>query len=122
MILDFNVPKKKRSTKDHNNTFQSDSGIAGTYVPNMDVLDQYKFKAKHIKGENERIEIRVTRNGVQVLIKVFKYCLKTSGSWRLRSNDHNHIQFSMNGKLDVSPAEWKEITEAIEEAKEILGL
>ena len=121
MILDFTKPQKKNSTKDHNQMYASDSGIAGTYVPNMNLVDMYKFKAKHIKGDNERIEIRVTR-GVQVLITVFKYIIKSSGDWRLSKNDHNTIQFSMNGKLDIRLHEWEEINQAIEEAKEILGL
>ena len=57
-LLSFDKPKKVRSAEEHNKMFSSDSGIAGTYVPNMSKEDQLKWKAKHIKGDDERIEIR----------------------------------------------------------------
>ena len=57
-LLSFDKPKKIRSTEEHNKMFSSDSGISGTYVPNMSKEDQLKWKAKHIKGDDERVEIR----------------------------------------------------------------
>lgn len=71
-LLCFDKPKKIRNTKEHNEMYSSDSGVAGTYVPNMSEEDKNKWKAKHIKGEDERIEIRKTINGVQLLIVVYK--------------------------------------------------
>jgi hypothetical protein len=68
----FRHTKKIRSTAEHNSKYGSDSGIPGTYVPNMSEEDKNKWKAKHIKGDDERIEIRKSFNGVQILIVVFK--------------------------------------------------
>ena len=71
MILNFDKPKKVRSTEEHNEEFQSDSRIPGTFVPNMSKKDMNKWKAKHIKGEDERIEIRKTLDS-QLLVIVYK--------------------------------------------------
>jgi hypothetical protein len=143
-VLDFEKPKKVRSTKDHNNRYMSDSGIAGTYVPNMSDADMAKFKAKHIKGDDERIEIRKSIDGVQLLIIVYKHEYQPpkpefpdydGGSrdsyWEqanaIYSADrknydkrHGQVQMSMNGKLNMSLALWFDINEAVKEAFEIL--
>jgi len=120
-ILNFDIPKKVRSTKKHNEMHQSDSGIAGTYVQNMSKEDMDVWKAKHIKGDDERIEIRKTINGVQLLIVVFKKSYKTiSNNWRDKSKDHNDVRISMNGKLDMTYSEYYDMYEGIREATEIL--
>ena len=66
MILSFKKPKKTLSTEEHNENYSSDCGIAGTYVSNMSKEDKQRFKAKHIKGADERVEIRVQTGGVNV--------------------------------------------------------
>lgn len=120
-ILSFAKPKKVLSTEEHNNNYSSDSGVAGTYVPNMSKEDNERFKAKHIKGSDERVEIRVGINGVNVLIKVFKHKKKTKNDdWRERQNDHNEIQMSMNGKLDIDYDVWEQLHDATEEALALL--
>jgi len=119
MLLDFEKPKKLRPTEEHNEMFSSDSNVAGTYVPNMSGEDRRRFKAKHIKGGDERIEIRVSM-GVDVLIKVFKYAKITEGNWQQKVHDHNDVQMSMNGKLDISFSQFELIHKAVEEAKNIL--
>lgn len=124
MILDFEKPKKIRSTEKHNEMYSSDSGVAGTYVPNMSEADTKKFKAKHITGDHERVEIRVSM-GVNVVIIVYKkpYSVK----WDYTKQDeyrkrHLDVQFSINGKLDITFEQWGQINQAIDEAKQILGV
>lgn len=121
MILNFNKPQKVRTSADHNNMFQSDSGVAGTYVSNMSDNDKRKFKAKHIKGDHERIEIRVEMNSANILVKVFKKA-NNSNEWKHGQDNHNEIQFSTNGKIDISLRKWEKLNQAIEEAKQILGI
>ena len=58
MILSFETPKKLRSAEKHNEMYQSNAGVNGTYVPNMSKEDMNLWKAKHIKGSDERVEIR----------------------------------------------------------------
>ena len=122
-LLCFDKPKKIRSTEEHNEMHQSDSGIAGTYVPNMTNEDKEKWKAKHIKGDNERIEIRKTINGVNIVIIVYKRPnpVKWNGNnmenWH---NRHQDMKMSMNGKLDMTFNDWYDLYEAVREAIEIL--
>lgn len=125
-LLCFDKPKKVRSTEEHDNMFQSDSGVAGTYVPNMSKADTEKWKAKHIRGKDERIEIRKTINGVNLLVIVYKH--RKDVKWNeggltdLKEyySRHQDIQMSMNGKLDMTYDNWFDLQQAIREAIEIL--
>jgi hypothetical protein len=108
MILSFEKPPKSRSTEKHNENFQSDTGIPGTYVPNMSEAWRRTFKAKHIKGDDPRIEIRKgLDNGVQVLIIV-------------REGGKEGLEMSANGKMKWKAEEWGALTTAIYEAVEHL--
>lgn len=124
-ILDFEKPKKVRSTEKHNQMFMSDSGIDGTYVPNMSEEDKNKWKAKHITGNDERIEIRKAIDGVQLLIVVYKKAKPVKWNKGNCNRDeynkrHQSIKMSMNGKLDMSWDDWWDMQEAVKEALEIL--
>jgi hypothetical protein len=122
-LIDFNKPKKIRSTEEHNKMFASDSGVDGTYVPNMSDADRKKWKGIHIKGTDERIEIRKSIGGTQMLIVVYKKARFTD--WKVDRNEwlknHNNVRISMNGKLDMTFDDYDEFKNVIEEAKEILN-
>jgi hypothetical protein len=120
MILTFEKPKKLRSTKEHNQMYQSDSDVAGTYVPNMSEEDQKKFKAKYIKGDHERIEIRVLIGGANVNIFVYKevYWPEWNTDWSKR---HKNVKLSMNSGIQLTFEEWEQIQQVVEEAKNILN-
>jgi hypothetical protein len=119
-VLSFEKPEKLRPTEEHNNMHVSDSGIAGTYVPNMSNEDMKKWKAKHIKGEDERIEIRKSFGGAQALIIVYKKSKK--GDWRNRVEGHEHVRISANNKIHMTFDEFNEFLEAMDEAFDILGI
>lgn len=121
-LIDFNKPKKIRSTEEHNQMYMSDSGVAGTYVPNMSVNDMKKWKGIHVKGADENIQLRKTFHGVQLLIIVYKNVRFTDWSVNRDEwcNRHNNVRISMNGKLDMTFEEYDELTKVIAEAKEIL--
>jgi hypothetical protein len=69
MILDFDKPKKLRPTVAHNAVHSSDSGVDGTYVPNMSRKDRAKWKAKQIGGDDPRVEIRKTEARGKILCR-----------------------------------------------------
>lgn len=141
MILSFDKTKKIRSTEEHNKMYMSEA-VTGTYVSNMSETDKKKFHAKHIKGENERIEIRVEIGGVNCNIFVFKESFnpkypnypeadpyekeypaqkeKYDIDVKKWQNRHQDIMISMNGKMDITYIEWTNIITAIEEARGIL--
>lgn len=105
-VLSFDKPKKVRSTEQHNATFQSDSGVAGTYVPNMSRADRERWKAKQIGGKDPRVEIRKTIGGTQLLMVV-----RSSGA----------MQVSMNGKLTLTAVTFQEMNDAYQEAWGLLN-
>lgn len=113
MILDFSKPKKIRSTEEHNEMYSSDSGIPGTFVPNMSEEDMSKWKGKHIKGKEERIEIRKTLDS-RLLIIVYKNTDAYENEW-----DHD-MRISMNGPCRLTFKEWEELKQVVEEAREKL--
>ena len=122
MILSFEQPKKLRDSKTHNEMFMSDSGVDGTYVPNMSKEDRERWKGKHITGENERIEIKKTIDGVQLVIIIRKN-KPVKYTWENKEYDkQNNIKISMNGSLWMTFEQQKEMVQVIEEAKELLGL
>jgi hypothetical protein len=145
-LLSFEKPKKIRSVEEHNKINSSDCEVEGTYVPNMSHEDNFRWKGKHIKGDNERVEIRKSF-GTQVVIVVYKEPFKngqvepeepeydwsnynedTHEEYRKRMHEYNEwftgwhgdIKISMNGSLWLSNKEYEEMIQAIEEAKEYM--
>jgi hypothetical protein len=118
-ILSFEEPKKVRDTKEHNEMYMSDCNVAGTYVPNMSEEDRLKWKAKHIKGSDERIEIKKGFGGTQVVIVVYKNIVK--GNWQERIEGHDNVRISVNSKIHMTFEEYEEFKQAIDEAKALLS-
>ena len=142
-LLSFDKPKKVRTTEEHNKMFSSDCGVAGTYVPNMSKEDELKWKAKHIKGDDERVEIRKEFGGANLVVIVYKNQYnppfpdspsmkkyntpeyeKEYKRYRERLKKyytkHNEIKISSNGTMDITWEDWRELQDAIKEAFEIL--
>ena len=134
-LLDFTKPKRIRSTNEHNKKYQSDSGVAGTYVPNMSEENDKRWKAKHITGKYERIEIRKNMGGANVVIVVNKKSPVPVPTYRLDGKyDHeaykenrkeykmlrNNIKISANGRIWLSFEQMSEIQCVINEATIIL--
>lgn len=127
MLIDWNKPKKSRSQKEHNAMFSSDSGVAGTYVPNMSQEDQEKWKGKLInKGKpNARVELRKSFEATQLLLIValdgwdYKNESRTPDRWG-RSTLGKNVRMSMNGPLSLSFEEMQEMSQVIQEAKEAM--
>lgn len=125
MLLDFNKPSKIMTEQERQDKYTSDGAVPGTYVPNMSEEDMKKWKGKYIKGKDERVEIRKSINGVQLVVIVYKetrYEEKTS----TYSNEtykvfvHKNIHMSANGKIRLSFDEYQELLQVINEAQIIL--
>jgi hypothetical protein len=144
-LLNFKIPEKIRKITDHNEMYESDSGVDGSYVPNMSDEDKCKWKAKHIKGDDECIEIRKTFGGVQLLVIVYKKPYQPekpqfpeydgggkSFYWEAANvfyradckrygKRHQNVRISMNGKLDMTWCDWQELHDVIDEALDIIS-
>lgn len=98
--INWEKPKQARSTEEHNAIHSSDSGIGGTYVPNMSDKDAYAWKGKIInRGKPDaRVELRKTFSGggnlAQVLIILTKDGMKisTNGAIQMMFDDWNILR------------------------------
>lgn len=130
-ILKFDKPKKIQSTEKHNQIHSSDSGVAGTYVPNMSRKNMEVWKAKKIGGTDSRIEIRKSISGIDPILAE-KQKKRGYVSWRdgkpnsfaqllVIVRPDGSINMSANGKLSFNAETWAELQMAIFEATEILN-
>jgi len=130
MILSFTKPKKKTSTKEHNAYYSSDSGIDGTYVPNMTEADMKTWKAKVVgsRSGNHQIEIRKTLRGAQMLIvvngKMSNYVEKTGwNSQQTNAEMKPHlVKMSANGAMLFNSRTWVQLEVAVSDAMAVLRL
>ena len=126
MLIDFSKPKKIMREEERREKYSSDCSVPGTYVSNMSENDLIKWKGKHIKGKNERIEIRKSLNGVNIVIIVYKEIkseeIKSySGDiWTNYLNKQIHI--SSNGTIQFELTDYIEFITVINEALDLLGL
>jgi len=122
--INWEKPKKVRTTEEHNKTFSSDCEADGTYVPNMSKEDARMWKGKHInKGKrNARVELRKTFDQcdsyAQVLIVVPK-----EGFNPEKTLSHNgNIRISTNGKIEMTFADMRIMNNVIEEARLMIAI
>jgi len=110
-MINWNKPKKIRSTEEHNAIYSSDSEVAGTYVPNMSDEDMESWKGKSIGGNDRRIELRKT-------FRVATYYAQVLIVIRPGDDEETpNILMSTNGKIAMTFEMWEELKEVIEEAK-----
>lgn len=126
MLLSFERVSKVMKEEERIDKYTSDSHIPGTYVPNMSVDDMEKWKGKHIKGKDERIEIRKTISGTQLVVMVYKEAKKEVKT-RYNGEEyeyyvHKDVHISANGKILLNKIEHEELNQVIAEAKYILHL
>lgn len=119
-----------------------DGGPEGGYVPQMDIADATRWKAKHFNlgKENARIELRKTFTGInngqgstQVTIFVglngwdnpskHEYCRAQKGTdnWFFTDTRGLNVRMSMNGPLLMTFEQFNEIHKIVDEAKQYLA-
>ena len=106
--------------------------------------DKNKWKAVHIKSDDERIEIRKTIGGVQLKVIVYKNEFQPSkpefpeydgggkdfyweqanilyhNACKNYAKRHQNVRLSANGKLDMTCDDWWDLSDVVKEALEIL--
>lgn len=125
MLLDFNKPKKIMSEKERADKYSSDCSVPGTYVPNMSKEDMKKWKGKYVKGKDERVEIRKSISGTQLVVIVYKEvryeeCSHWDGE-KYQSLVHKNVHISANGKILLTFNEYLELLQVINEAQYVLN-
>jgi hypothetical protein len=121
-VLSWDKPKRKMP-KEEWMKISADSAPPGVYTPNMSKNDMLKWKAKHIKGDDERVEIRKSfyhhndkpypnhiGYSAQALIVVR----------RAPNNGQPQVLISTNGKMGMTFLEACNFKDAVNEAMEVL--
>lgn len=106
--------------------YSSDCSVPGTYVPNMSSSDMKKWKGKYVKGKDERVEIRKSISGTQLVVIVYKEVRyeeykHTFSDETYQSLVHKNVHISANGKILLTFEEYLELLQVINEAQAILN-
>ncbi len=102
--LMWEEPAKVMIAEERAERYQSDSGVPGTYVPNMSEADQLRWRARLVKGKDPRVELR-RRCGLALVLIVVRY--KGPGI---------DVTMSMNRAAHLIAADWWDLKEAVKEA------
>lgn len=104
-VLSFDKPARARSPEEHADMHSSDTGIPGTYAPNMSDSDMKRWKAKKIA---DRVEIRKTVSdlGSYAQVKIIV--------------TRDNVLMSANGRMAWNNEDWDNLGQAVAEAREIL--
>lgn len=126
MLLSFEKVSKVMTEAERIEKYTSDSHVPGTYVPNMSKADMRKWKGKHVKGKDERVEIRKSVGGVQMVVIVYKEARKEKDTHyngeEYEYFIHKNVHISANGKISLDKIEHEELNQVIAEANYILHL
>jgi hypothetical protein len=119
-MLNFDKPKKLRSTEEHNREYRSEARAAGTYVPNMSQKDREDWKAKKIGGNDPRIEIRKTVKGNDPTLKTWEGKLNKQDNCYAQLlaivRPNGSVVMSANGRMAFDSKTWDDLHNAVKEA------
>lgn len=104
-LLMWERPARKDPPDVHHRRHSADNAPPGAYVPNMSEADRLKWRARRVRGNDPRVEIRKgTENGSSLLMVV-------------RADS---TTISMSNKLVFDEDTWQEFCRARDEAATIL--
>lgn len=103
-VLYFDSVNRKYSKSDWVG-ITADGAPPGVYTPNMSQEEAERWRAKHIGGKRERVEVRKQVWGVNLVMNVYK---------------DGALSISANGRIKMNPTEANEFMSAIREAMDIL--
>lgn len=125
-LINWDKPKKLRSTAKHNAMHVSDSYVLGTYVPNTSERDRRKWKGKITQvTTSPQVEIRKDSFVVIVGLKGYTYkgyhrLPQNTGFGRGPSTKGLNIHIASAGPIQMSFKVWEEFIAVVAEAKQTL--
>lgn len=109
-VLCWDKPKQAMSTTEWR-SITADSAPPGVYQPNMSEPDKLKWKAKLVKGEKPRVEVRKTFHSKRHCANVL---------FVFEPFEDEVLTISTNGKFSFNDKELHEFAEVLKEAGEAL--
>lgn len=126
-IICWDKPQKIQSTAEHNKMYSSDSGIAGTFVPNMSAADMLKwkgtFKKPRLFPDSPYVELRKTFSRDDSYAQVFIIVAINGHNYNKvipGDNKSTNVRISTNGVIAMTFEELNELQQAIIEAQDFL--
>lgn len=130
-LISWNKPKKIRSTEEHNQTYLSDSGVEGTYVPNMPKADRWSWKGKLVGQKTKYPQVELRRGGIVIVISLHGYKYKHyntrhgemngNDTWsKLNEDTAPTFHLSSSGPIQFTWEQFDLMNNVVEEAKQFL--
>jgi hypothetical protein len=121
-LITWDKPKKARSTGEHNDMFSSDSGVDGTYVPNMSREDKAKWKGK-VAHTTTSPQVEIRKDTFVVVVGLdgynYKYYRRVPERHSASTKGLN-IHIASAGPIQLTFEQWEDFKTVVEEAKEKL--
>jgi hypothetical protein len=117
-IINWDKPQKIRPSKEHAGMYSSDSGVPGTYMPNMSDDDIKKWKGKVVGATTGSPQVEIRKDCMVIIVSLgggYQYKFYK----RERTTGIN-IHVSMAGPTQLTFAEWDEMKNVVEEARQKL--
>jgi len=119
-LIYWEKPKKLRSTEKHNATYSSDSGVAGTYVPNMSEKDRKKWKGK-ITQTTTSPQVEIRKDSFVVIVGLdgytYKYYRRIPKDGHGGSTKGLNMHIAAAGPIQMSFKVWEEFVDVVREAR-----
>jgi hypothetical protein len=118
VLIKWDKPRKIRSAESRAKMYSSDSGVPGTYVPNMSVDDMKSWKGKVVGMNNGHPQVEIRKHPFLMIVSVdggYKYKFYTP-----ENTGRFNVHISSAGPIQLTFDEWEEMKLVVEEAKEKL--
>lgn len=127
MTISWDKPQKIRTSEEHGDIFSSDTGVHGTYVPNMSTEDMNKWKGtiKYKTTDHPFIELRKTFNRDHCYAQMFVIVALNGYKYKNdlpETSKSTNVRISCNGPVAMDLNDWCELNENIQEATAMLML
>lgn len=124
MILSWDKPGKVMSEQDRRDTFASDSGVPGTFVPNMSNADVARWKAKLVGHKSGHPQVEIRKDSTVIIVSLhggyrYKHYGNPNSPWPSSTAGIN-LHIATAGPIQWSWKDYEEFQQAIAEAREFL--
>ena len=117
-ILFWGKPKKTMTKEEREESFASDSGIPGTYVPNMSDSDVKKWKAKLVGHKSGHPQVEISKDNTVIIIAYYGYKYK---HYKPEDTKEINVHISSSGPIQWSFEDYDNFQKTIKEAMVVLN-
>jgi len=114
----WDKPKKIMTEKIRRERFQSDSGIPGTYVPNMTNDDIKRWKGKIVGKTTDSPQVEIRKDSFVIIVSL-------GGGYKYKYYNRDgtkgiNLHIGASGPIQLNFKEWDEMKKIVNEARQVL--